>query len=166
LEPAWRVRVITPLLKSGGYVVKAPGVSDQRTGMVTVTVEGDFLGYEESFYDVSARPGGRMMVTLRSVMAHREGKAEPQGKPAQSLFEFPRPLRRIRILHLVRASESDHEAAVLGADRDTDLTNLTKAVQSDQKACQITGHVFCSWLPQGIAVIPERRAEGTWRPAR
>jgi len=56
LEPGWRLRVVTPILKDGGYVVKTQGE----------TVEPGFLGYEVSFYDVRARGVARPRCTART----------------------------------------------------------------------------------------------------
>src|SRR5580693_6473749 len=45
LQPGWRLTVVTPILKSGGYELN---VSEQRTAGNTVTLAAgtDFIGYE------------------------------------------------------------------------------------------------------------------------
>ncbi len=45
LEPGWRLRVITPLVARGGYVLKTALV-EQQGNTVTLKAGADFLGYE------------------------------------------------------------------------------------------------------------------------
>ena len=53
-EPGWRLRVVTPILKGGGYQLHAP---QARIEGLTVTVAGaeELEGYETSYYAVWPR---------------------------------------------------------------------------------------------------------------
>jgi len=118
LEPGWRLRVVTPILKDGGYVVKTQGE----------TVEPGFLGYEVS-------------------------------------FQLPAGSRYARLIYLLRASGADHEMAVVAARRREALDPFTAAVRADPEACRAGRSAWCAWIPNGIAVTPERPAGGQWEAA-
>ena len=168
LEPGWRVRVITPVLSSGGYLVKtepAPGqdvdadASRAITGEITLSTGTGFTGYEVSLYSVKPRQGGGVYVIFNSAEIHKQGQVIRSRQPIQPLFQLPRETRWVRILHLARGSH-DYDSALLATTRRDTLEALTRQVQSDPSACKAAGDAFCFRIPPGIAAIAESRRDG------
>lgn len=183
LEPDWRIRVVTPIQKSGSYIVKfSPGEgsppkpavtvrehSDRKLD-ITVTASRDLLGYEMSFYTVSAHHHGGVVIAFQSATATVDGVSSTRSQSIQPLFQLPSWARSVRLLHLLRGSPADHDAAIL-AGRDTrELDRLTALVQADSSACRRYRNSTCQWIPAGIAARPERRiiSQGVeqWLPVR
>jgi hypothetical protein len=155
LQPGWRLTVVTPILKSGGYQLN---VSEQRTAGNTVTLAAgtDFIGYEVAHYSVQARWGGGVRVRFSSAEVTKDGKTESQSQSIVSLFRSPRSARFIRLIYLIRVSQADHNMAVAAANEPDALDALTRQVQtSPSNGCNIGKRTFCSWIPEGIAVRPE-----------
>jgi hypothetical protein len=183
LRAGWRVRVVTPVIRSGGHLVRgepatihresresveAPG---QTPGAATITLKTgkDFIGYEVSIYSVKSQTGGGVRVVFRSAVINIGGKKTARSHPIVPLFRSPQNARFVRVLHLAWGSHGDHEAAILAAAREDSLDALTKAVESHPSACVTGIDTFCSWIPAGIAVIPEHRkgagSNGQWTAA-
>lgn len=166
LEPGWRLRVVTPILKSGGYRLK----STDRTvngSTVSLSVGDDLLGYEVAYYAVKARNG----VEFVSAEITREGRTTPQPQPMAHLFELPRGIRHVRLIYLVRVSQADHNMAVAAAKDMDALETLTRRVEANPAdACRDGQSAFCAWIPAGIAVVPQlqKTINGAveWVPAR
>ncbi len=72
LEPGWRLRVITPLLKGGGFQVKTEPVQEPGNTL-TLKAAPDFEGYETSYYDIL--PKAQIRFTQAEAM--RDGKPSP-----------------------------------------------------------------------------------------
>lgn len=168
LEPGWRVRVITPMLSSGGYLLKTEPARGQgadadaspaTTREVTLSTGTDFTGYEVSLYSVRPCRGGGVNVIFDSAEIHKQGQVTRSRQPIQPLFQLPRETRWVRILHLARGGH-DYDSAILAATRRDTLEALTRQVQSDPSACKSAGDAFCSWIPLGIAAIAESRRDG------
>ena len=150
LLPDWRVREITPIFASGGFVAK--GGSEKQEGL-TITISGsDFQGYETALYSLKPKPGGGVDAKLESVETNKAGQITKEVKPRVLLFQFPRRVRYIRLLYLLRVSTADHNMAMLGSNDVDQLNDLTKQVQSDSANCKALRRAYCSWVPQGIAV--------------
>lgn len=170
VQPQWRLRVVTPILKSGGYVLETLGAkTDGKT--VTVDSGGDFLGYEIAYYAVQPRPRGGVRIDFTAAEATRNGVTTPQTKSIAPLFKLPRSARYVRLIYLIRVSQVDHDMAVVAAPDIGRLNALTLRVQAGPgSACQDSRDGSCSWVPQGISIRPEveRTASGvtTWVPAR
>lgn len=169
LEPGWRLRVITPLLRSGGYELRT---TTQQTdaNTFTITVDDDFLGYETAFYAVEPRRGGGVRIDFRSAEVTYEDQTIRRPRPQVRLFQLPRGARFVRLVWLIRASDADHDMAIVAADNMQDLALLTGEVRtSPTNACQSSSRGFCRWIPAGIAVRPEkppRMGSGEdWAPA-
>jgi hypothetical protein len=151
LRPGQTLRVITPLLRSGGFAV--PGASaavGQGEGRLQVTVDtkGDFLGYEEALYAIS----DGLRITPTETATILDGVRTPAAKPRVPLFELPRRSRYVRLLYLLRSSAADHNMAVLAAPDLAGLERLTAAVRANPAAdCRAPR---CVWVPAGIAVRP------------
>jgi hypothetical protein len=141
LRAGWRLTVVTPILRSGGY---------------TLAAERDLLGYETAHYAVEGRRGGRVRVEFSSAQVMRDGKAEPQPRPIAPLFQDARRPCYVRLIYLVRVSRADHNMAVIAAKRLDALAALTRQVEANPGgACKASRYASCSWIPDGIAVRPE-----------
>jgi hypothetical protein len=166
LEPGWRLRVVTPILKSGGYRLKLAGQTvDGNT--IALSAGDDFLGYEVAYYAVKARNG----VEFVSAETTRDGHTTPQPQPVAHLFELPRGVRHVRLIYLVRISQADHDMAVAAAKDMPALDALTRRVETNPAdSCRDGQGTFCAWIPAGIAVVPQfqKTIDGAveWVPAR
>jgi hypothetical protein len=166
LEPGWRLRVVTPILKSGGYKPKLEG----EPGATTLKTGADFLGYEIAHYAVEARSrsGERLVFTAAEV--HNKDGVVAAVRPIVPLFRLPDKARYVRLIYLVRVSEADHDMAVVAANKRDALDPLTARVRAHPETCRSRRGIFCAWIPDGIAVTPEMRdtAAGAeqWAPAR
>lgn len=170
LQPGWRLHVITPILKSGGFVVHI-SKEQVRGNTIDLSSDADFVGYETSYYAVTARRGGGVSVQFSSAEVTKQGQAIGEAKPIAPLFRLPRSARYIRLIFLVRVSQADHDMAVAAANRTAALDELTKRIQTDpDHACKNGDGFACAWIPDGIAVRPEvpKVVEGAtqWIPAR
>src|SRR5262245_54619906 len=96
LQAGWRLRVVTPLLKSGGF--RLPVISEHTEGnVITVRAKDEFIGYETAYYAVRPRETG-VRVTFDSAEAIKEGNTTPQSRSAVSLFELPRCVKHVRLI--------------------------------------------------------------------
>ena len=175
LQPDWRLRVVTPILKSGGYQLRASipeasgGASIPETSGGTITVSAaDFIGFETAYYVVSTAPEGAMRIEFLSATITKGGETTPQPQPLVPLFNIPAGVRFIRLIYLTRVSEADHDMAVVASDQKEALDTLTSAVQANPGNCETTRGAFCSWVPAGIAGRPELQnpRSNEWIPAR
>jgi hypothetical protein len=161
LQPGWRLRVVTPMLKSGGFRPKLEG----EPGAGTLTAGSDFLGYEVAFYAVTARK-----IVFTAAEIHNKDGVVPSAGPLAPLFRLPGETRYVRLIYLVRVSEADHDMAVVAASRKEALDPLTAQVRANPESCRGERATFCFWIPDGIAVTPEMRATAAgaeqWVPAR
>jgi hypothetical protein len=155
LQPGWRLTVVTPILKSGGYQLDTS--EQQITGKtVTLAAGTDFIGYEVAHYSVQARWGGGVRVRFNSAEVTKEGETESQSRSIVPLFRSMRSARFVRLIYVIRISRADHNMAVAAANDPDALDELTRQVQaSPSNGCKIGKRTFCSWIPEGIAVRPE-----------
>lgn len=164
IAPGWRLRVVTPLLRSGGYLLSQDSGATKPLppgSSIEIRTGGDFLGYETAIYAVG--PGARIRLT--SVEAMIDGKLEPRSKPTAKLFAVPGSPEFLRLVFLTRVSAADHDMAVLTARRYEDLEAHTLRLQSAPDQNCLDAHT-CSWIPKGIAVRAEKpTASGEWIPA-
>ncbi len=169
LEPGWRLRVVTPLTKSGTYRPEI-GNQQQNGNTMTLSLGDDFIGYETAYYAVQPRGRTGVRIAFTSAADTRNGITIAQPHPSRRLFELPRGARYVRLLYLKRVSQTDHDMAVLASDQRTLLAQSTAQVQADPRACENLRHTFCSWIPAGIAVRAEVletiRGSEQWMPAR
>jgi hypothetical protein len=157
LKPGQRVTVVTPILKSGGFLVRsaeskveaAPGAGLN----VTMKMDEDFQGYETAVYQLDARS----RVRLLEASVSKGGVVTPQTKSIAPRLNVPAKMRYVRLLYTLRVSAADHNMAVLAAANAKRLTSLTERVQSDPAgACRSSAKEYCEWVPAGIAVRPDR----------
>jgi len=165
LEPGWRVRVVTPILKSGGYRLKTADQTAGGPSAATLTVKAgpDFLGYEIAWYAVEARK-----IVFTAAEVHNKDGVVPAAQPIVPLFRLPGEARYVRLIYLVRVSEADHDMAVVAASKVDALDALTAQVRAHPETWGSQRKTFCSWIPDGIAVTPETRTAGAgaeqWAP--
>jgi hypothetical protein len=167
LQAGWRLRVVVPILKSGGYLL--PSLKSSGQDFLNLRAGPDFLGYENDYYAV-IRNGHGMTVEFRFAEVVQEGETTRQSRPRVSLFNLPANMRFVRLVYLVRVSEADHNMAIAGAEDQQTLASLTGNLQSHpEETCAPAAHSSCAWVPPGIAVRPERRAvvdgKEEWVPA-
>lgn len=151
----WRLTAVTPILKSGGYVLKP--LAQQTSGnTVTLSTDADFVGYEVAHYASIDQKRGWVRVEFRSAEVSKGGKTEAQLQPIVPLFQPARRPQYLRLIYLVRASQADHNMAVMAAARLGALDELTRQVLGNPaKGCKTSRHEACWWIPEGIAVRPE-----------
>lgn len=166
LEAAWRVRVITPKLKSGGFLLKK--AEQQESGnTITLGAGDEFLGFETATYGVEARAGVGVRVRLLGVDFNREGAITHSAKSFAPRLRIHGRFRRVRLLYMQKVSDADHAMAVLAAPDSPRLAVLTRSVQaSPETACRTNRGQYCEWIPAGVAVRPERPNGSNWVPAR
>jgi hypothetical protein len=146
------------LLKSGGYRLR---VAEEEVGenSTALHVGEDFEGYETAFYAVEPRKSGGVRIDFISAAVTREGKTVDQPSPKVPLFRLPPSTRMVRLIYLTRVSQFDHDMAVVAANEIGPLEELTQAVKTGQDACKSDDSSFCSWIPAGVAVRPERQTD-------
>jgi len=166
LEPGWRLRVVTPILKSGGYQLRTS--NPETSGGSIIVSAADFIGFETAYYSVSNAEGGYARIEFLSATITKGGESTPQPQPLVPLFDLPMGVRFIRLIYLTRVSQADHDMAVVASDQKETLDALTTAVQANPGNCDARRGAFCSWVPAGIAVRPELQKPGSseWIPAR
>ena len=145
LQPGWRLRVVTPVLKSGGY--------------------------ELAYYAVRSRIGTGVRLQFLSAEITQEGQKSARSRPLAPLFQLPRSAKYVRLIFLTRVSRADHDMAVVASRESYDLDALTRRVLDDPAgACKSEDRSYCAWVPRGIAVAPELQRTvdgvGQWVPAR
>ena len=145
LQPGWRLRVVTPVLKSGGY--------------------------ELAYYAVRSRSGTGVRLEFLSAEITEEGQKSARSRPLTPLFQLPSGAKYVRLIFLTRVSRADHDMAVIAARESEALDGLTRRVLDDPTGeCKSEDRTYCSWVPRGIAVAPELQKTvdgvGQWVPAR
>ena len=125
LEPGWRVRVVTPILSSGKFKMQPKEFHAEGKTVALQTGE-DFLGYETDYYEVSARNGNGVVVRFGSAEFTSNGKSSKRSQPLVPLFDLPESVRYVRLLFLTRASQTEHDQAILGSSSLADLDTLRK----------------------------------------
>jgi len=72
LKPGWLLRVVTPILKSGGY--RLPSLEKPNGPFGALSVGPDFIGYEVSLYRVKARKSA-LHIQFRFCLRYVKGGA-------------------------------------------------------------------------------------------
>ena len=162
LQTGWRLRVVTPVMKSGKYKVEttnaqsAMGTDGRLT--VTATANQDFLGYERAYYSVSADGANRLRLAPFSAMMIKEGTEVQDLKPIVPIPALPGYVRFIRLLYVTRVSRADHAMAMIASQQQDAMEFLTRQVSEEPNACKSGKRIYCSWIPDGVSVVPERYA--------
>jgi hypothetical protein len=168
LEPGWRVRVVTPILSSGKFKPQSEQFGGNgKTGVLQVG--SNFLGYETDYYTVSAQDENGVAIRFETAEITNDGKSTRRSQPMVPLFDLPENVRYVRLLFLTRASETEHDQAILGSSSSADLDLLKRNVEDNPaQNCKIQPQGVCTWVPSGIAVQPEKKADTrgkAWIPA-
>jgi hypothetical protein len=155
LEPGFRIRTISPILKGGGYRLKA--VEEQSGNTVTIRTGSEFMGMETAYYTVAAKPASSgLKVDLLSVERTIDGKSQPATEPVERFLDLPEWVSQIRLFFLTRAARSDNDVTIIGARSAALLELATERFQVDpDNYCKQEGEgVVCRAIPAGIAVAP------------
>jgi hypothetical protein len=156
LEAGWRLRVVTPISKRGNYRLNYKDVK-QADGTITLTTD-EFRGYETAYYSVEARKGGGVQIRFVSAELSQDGKSAILSESVRPQFETTQKFRLVRLVYLTRVSDSDHDMAVVAANKQVDLEASTKAVLAEAvRGCVTRSQSQCSWIPAGVAVRPEKQ---------
>jgi hypothetical protein len=168
LEPGWRIRVVSPILKSATFKVQTEEAPTSGATIALKTTD-DFVGFETDYYAVNAPNGHGSLIEFSSAEVKRNGRRIKRPQPLLPLFEFPERVHYVRLLFLTRVSKTEHDQAILGASSLAELDTLTRRVEaSPVENCKMQPEGICSWVPSGISVQPEKRTAETgktWIPA-
>jgi hypothetical protein len=164
LQPGWRVRVVIPLLRSGGYML--PSLAAQDANGLAVNTHGDLIGYQRVYYSVAPRPESGILLRFSRAEEWRDGKRRPTVEPSLRVFQASANDTHIRLIYLTRVSRADHDMAIVSANTPAALDEITRTVTSFGE-CRNFSAATCTWVPAGVAVTPEQKAHGNdWIPAK
>ncbi|HLV95996.1 MAG TPA: hypothetical protein VKS44_12450 [Candidatus Acidoferrales bacterium] len=156
-QPGWRIKVVTPILRSGGFVLKEPKV-EQEGGDFIVRTGNDFVGYEIAYYLVRERSGRGVLIRFSSAEKVTNGNRKKESRPLVPLFDFPSDVGFVRLFVLTRVSKADHNQGILAAPSRERLIQATRGLEANpERNCRTEDDTLCFWIPQGIAVQPEKR---------
>ncbi|MGH9653642.1 MAG: hypothetical protein ACRD6B_09290 [Bryobacteraceae bacterium] len=150
LKPGWKLRIVVPLLKSGGFIAK-----DLSVGANGTLSSKDLIGYTAFHYAVLGRRNGLVRLKFLSAVWNGNAVVEPHS-PALP-FALPTGTKHIRLVYLVRVSEADHNMAITASKSVEALNAFMQRFEQDPSVCSGSHQVFCSWVPAGIAVRPEKQ---------
>jgi hypothetical protein len=154
LQPEWKLRIVVPLLKSGGFRTNL--VPQQKAGNTITLSADDLIGYQVSHYAVKGRRTGGVRLEFVSAEATRDGKTNSEPRPPSLPFSLPQHNEHVRLVYLVRVSQADHNMAIVATKRLDALNTFTKRLKENPAICDEEEAIFCSWVPAGIAVRPEK----------
>jgi hypothetical protein len=150
LKGGCRLSILIPLTKSGAT---RPTLSAQQNDASTISLSAaDLMGYEMAHYAISGRQNGAVRLKFMSAEKTKEGKTAPEPNAPRLPFALPRGSEHIRLIYLVRASQADHNMAIVASKHLDALNAFTKELKQDPGICARNDEVVCSWVPAGIAV--------------
>jgi hypothetical protein len=153
LEGGSRLSILVPLTKSGGT---RPTLSAQQHDGSAITLSAaDLTGYELAYYSITGKRNGPVRLKFTSAEITKDGKTAREPNPPILPFQLPRGNERIRLIYLVRASQADHNMAIVASKHLNALNTFTKQLKNDPGICARHDDVFCSWVPAGVAVKQE-----------
>jgi hypothetical protein len=170
LSPGWRVRVTTPIWRSGAGAHSITA-AQSRGSTITLKAGPELEGYEVAFYAVEAHRSVGVRVRFMYCEVTKNGQTMRQEKPClPPLLAIPARMRFVRLLYLARLTEVEHDMALLAANSMNGLNTLTADIRNQPDACTRAGDRLCFWTPAGVAVVPEMRTNAAgaelWRPVR
>ena len=166
LEAGWRVRVVTPKLKSGGFLMKT---AEQKAEGATITLRAtdEFLGYETATYNVLPVNDGGVRVVPGEVEFNQGGATARSLKSFAPRMSVPGRFRHVRLVYMQKVSDADHATGIVAARNRIELDLLTRRLLADPGTdCRISRQEYCEWIPAGVAIRPERLVNEKWIPAR
>lgn len=155
LEPGSALKIILPLLKSGGFL---PELQTEQINANTFNVRADdFIGYTTLHYTAVGRKG---TVTLKFVSAEQTQQGNTTSLPQSPPLPFALPHHRahVRLVYLVRVSRADHNMAIVASKRIDALNAFTARLNEHPEICKTADGIFCSWVPAGVAVRVEHQS--------
>lgn len=165
LQPGWRIRVVAPVLKSGGYKAQLEEVRNEK-GTITMQTGKDFEGYQTDYYQVRAADNSLRINFRLGEVRRNDGSQNKTSHPRVPLFSVSNDRQCVRLLFLTRSSDRDHDQAILTASSARQLELLTNQVQSNLvENCKNQSETSCVWVPAGVAVRPEKKRGREWVPA-
>jgi len=169
LRAGWRVRVVVPILRSGGFI---PIPMDTLEGQANSVAAGaDFIGYETEYYAVRPRDDSGIRITFTRAEAVEQGKTSSRTRPMLPLFNLSPGVKFVRLVYLIRESKADHNMMLLAAADESTLDKLTTGMTlNNSQVCKSSVEVMCIDVPAGVAVVAEEkvRIDGRvqWKPVR
>ena len=159
LEAGWKLKILVPLSKSAEAIRQSRSVPKVNGNTISLSTDSP-VGYEISYYSVVGRRGGGA-VKLKFTSAARTTNAKTVAEPKPPLLPFPLPRcgQHIRLIYLiVRSTQADHNMAILAAKHLDSLDAFTTRLKANPGVCTTSASddIFCSWVPAGIAVRPEK----------
>jgi hypothetical protein len=150
LKGGCRLSILIPLTKSG---TTRPTLTAQQNSASTISLSAaDLTGYEVAYYAISGRRNGAVRLKFMSAEITREGKTLAELNPPTLPFVLPTGSEHIRLIYLVRASQADHNMAIIASKHLDALNTFTKELKEHPGSCARNDEVACSWVPGGIAV--------------
>jgi hypothetical protein len=141
---------LIPLTKSGA--TRPTLTAQQNIGSTISLSAADLTGYEVAYYAISGRRNGAVRLNFMSAEITREGKTIAEPNPPTLPFVLPRGSEHIRLIYPVRASQADHNMAIIASKHLDALNTFTKELKQDPGICARSDEVACSWVPAGMAV--------------
>lgn len=154
LKAGDKLRILVPLLKSGGYVVKLAQPPPANPGTIVLKAD-DLEGYELVHYAVEAHTNGKVRLHFTAAEVIKDGKTVDRPNHLEVPFPLPSKSEYVRLIYLVRSSRSDHDMAIVASVQRPALDELTTHVQQNPETCRSTAAASCTWVPLGISVRPE-----------
>ncbi len=152
LTPDCRLRVLLPLVRDGSSGVAANCV--QGNGNTMVCSAPNLIGYQMSYYSVDPAGSGRVRLRFTSAETTIDGKQESGSSEVRLPLAPPTGAAHIRLIYLIRVSQSDHNMAIIWAKNTEALNAFTDRLNSDPTVCG-RGEISCTWVPEGIVLRPE-----------
>jgi hypothetical protein len=151
LTPAFRLKVVTPIVRNGSQILNAETI----------------LGWETAYYAISARPnGGGVGLALSSIEATIDGKTSQKTAPDYSYIRHPEDVSHYRLFFLAASGRMRRNITLMG-DRSTarldQITRETGSEDTDLCAAARTKPAFCMRFPTGTSLSPELTVEANGR---
>ncbi len=153
LKPRGMLRILVPLSKSKGALASI--VSASQVEQTISVAAPDFVGYEISYYTITGRGNGIVRLKFKSAEVSRNRKTVQEPNPPALPFKLPQGPAHIRLVYLIRASQADHNMAILASKQLPALNAFTKQLKQSPAVCGQGQQVSCTWVPAGVAVRPE-----------
>ena len=137
-------------LPYGDFADLAPG------GRLRIVLPLAGEGFQIVYYNViGGSSEGEVVLRYASSESTRDGKTSPDSAPPRLPFRFPSGSSHVRLIYLIRRSDSDHDMAIVSSKHRDELNAFTVRFRAHPESCRPGGRVACSWVPAGVAVRPE-----------